>query len=362
MSMKVLHLRTSVGGNAYGLSRAERELGFNSDVLVAGSNPLRYPSDISINYSQGTSSLAQILRALTLLKAFLSVRNKYDVFHFNFGSSLIHLPGKGLPLLDVPFYPRRAKRIFTFNGCDARQKYPTMQRCNTSACHHHDCYGGICCDSQVDKAKENSIFKVEKYADAIFALNPDLLYFLPARAQFLPYTIASWNKLAPIEWKDIRAPLRLAHAPTNRAAKGSDAVFNAVEILQKEYGKDKIVLDCIENIPHSAAVARYAQCHLVIDQLRVGWYGALAVEAMRLGKPTLVYLREEDFHFLPTDMATDCRSAFVHAHEGNLVEVLRPFVEDISLLRPIRDAAVEYVHKWHDPLQVAKIVTESYMH
>lgn len=359
--MNVLHLRTSVGGNAYGLSRAERELGFNSDVLVAGSNPLRYPADISVNYSQDASSLAQFLRSLTLLKAFLSVRSKYDVFHFNFGSSLIHLPRKGLPLLDVPFYPRRAKRIFTFNGCDARQKYSTMQRCQTSACHHSDCYGGICCDIKVDKSRKDCILKVDKYADAIFALNPDLLYFLPERAQFLPYTIASWNEISPTPWTNIHPPLRLAHAPTNRVAKGSDAVFAAVDSLQKEYGKDRIVLDCIENIPHAEAIARYSKCHLVVDQLRVGWYGALAVEAMRLGKPTLVYLREEDFHFLPAGMANDCRSAFVHAHEGNLVDVLRPFVEDISLLQPIREAAIEYVHKWHDPLKVARIVTEKYI-
>jgi hypothetical protein len=359
-SPSILHLPTAVGGNAYGLSRGERALGLTSDVLLASVNPLSYPADIVTRLQPGSTARARAQRMGALLKTFFAVRRRYNVFHFNFGSSLLHFPGRGLPLLDIPFYPQDAKLIFTYNGCDARQKYPTMQRCNVSACRHDDCNGGLCLDPREDKARAASIAKMDRYAHAIFAVNPDLLHFLPTRARFLPYTVASWDTAPPRPAPDRHPPLRLAHAPTDRACKGSDAVFAAVAALQKEYGPHSVELDCIEGLPHREALQRYCRCHLLIDQLRVGWYGGVAVEAMRMGIPVAVYLREEDFVFVPDGMAKDCRSAFIRTDENTLAETLRPFVEDPGLLSPFREAALDYVHRWHDPVRVAEQVLQAY--
>src|SRR4051812_7214594 len=123
--MKVLHLPHSVGGNASGLAEGERALGLTSDVLAATKDWLGYPADISLNLQNTKSAFA---KAVQLAQTFFAIRSRYDVFHFNFGSSLIHSPQFHLNQIDLPFYPRGAKLFVTYNGCDARQKFPTMRR------------------------------------------------------------------------------------------------------------------------------------------------------------------------------------------------------------------------------------------
>ena len=45
---------------------------------------------------------------------------------------------------------------------------------------------------------------------------------------------------------------------------------------------------------HGEALGRLAAADLVVDQLVLGWYGAVAVEAMALGRPVLAYIREDE--------------------------------------------------------------------
>ncbi|MDL2279090.1 hypothetical protein LJC15_00300 [Desulfovibrio sp. OttesenSCG-928-G11] len=357
--MRILHLPTDTGGNAHGLSRGERLLGHSSDVLVAQASYLDYPADILLYNKLAGNRAQKLFRRLRYLQAFLRLRKAYDVFHFNFGTSLLHFPGFGLPGLELPFYDKKAKIAVTYNGCDARQKFPTMERNPHAPCHDPACYGGTCNSGRQDAIRAKAIDRMDAFANVIFALNPDLLYFLPERAVFLPYTIAGWDELIPAQSYEPSFPLRIVHAPTNRAAKGSDAVFAAVEILKKEQG-DKIEFVLVENKTHKQALKIYAGADLVIDQLRLGWYGGLAVEVMKLGKPVVAYIREEDLHFLPSDMARDVLESFINATEETLLDTLRTLVENPEILRQKSRAALEYVHRRHDPVLVARQVTAAY--
>src|SRR5204862_6492338 len=80
--------------------------------------------------------------------------------------------------------------------------------------------------------------------------------------------------------------LRIAHAPSKRAVKGTDDVLAAVDSLRARGAP--VELDLIEGVPNREACLRYAAADIVIDQLRVGWYGVLAVEAMARAKPVVV--------------------------------------------------------------------------
>ena len=46
---KILHAPADVGGHAYGLSRGERELGYESDVVVISSGPFGYGFDRNLD-------------------------------------------------------------------------------------------------------------------------------------------------------------------------------------------------------------------------------------------------------------------------------------------------------------------------
>lgn len=192
--MKVLHLPTDVGGNSWGLSRGERFLHLQSDVLTRERSNVAYPQgDIELHLEKESS---RVTRFLKLLNTFFRIRNQYDVFHFNYGSSLLHSSTHPfLYLIDLPFYPKNAKLFVTYNGCDARQKFPTMQRSSIAACHNLGCYNGMCNSGHKDKERQRCIKKMSHYVKHMWALNPDLLYFLPKnKSSFLPYTVCSYDK------------------------------------------------------------------------------------------------------------------------------------------------------------------------
>jgi len=351
--MRVLHLPTLVGGMAWGLAQGERRLGLDSKVLTTQEHFLSYPYDISLRWDKKGA----MGRFISSLRAFLKYRNKFDVFHFNYGSTLIDFRTYGIFHWDLPFYPKDKKIVFTYNGCDARQKYKTIKRVDIASCHEKDCYGGICNDKGRDRMRENRINIVSKYAQNIFAVNPDLLYFLPENiSSFLPYTIAAWYDIETVPYK-IGRTIKIVHSPTDRSAKGSQYILQALENLKKRFDIE-IVL--VENIPYQEALRDYEKADLIIDQVLTGWYGAAAVEAMKMGKPVGVYIREEDLQFIPKEMAKDLKETIININPNNIESILEEYLENPQRLYFKSQASSEYVHKWHDPVYVAGITKSFY--
>lgn len=355
--MKVLHLPTDTGGNAWGLSRGERLLGLESDVLAIAQSSIGYEADIQLHLDKMPSYKG--LKYLKLLKAFLNIRSKYDIYHFNYGSSLLHRrEHPWLYQLDLPFYPRKAKLFATYNGCDARQKFPTMQRTPIAACHNEACYGGMCNSGEKDKERRLSIEKMAHYVDHIWALNPDLLYFLPQeKASFLPYTVAIPSKELYIP--KLEKKLKVVHAPTNQAAKGSGYIMSALERLKNKYS-NLIEIHLVQNMPHKQALEVYKQADLVVDQVLVGWYGAFAVETMMMGKPVIARIAIEDLKFIPPMMADELLQTVIQADPGSVEGVIEKCLHDRSFLRRRSEASAAYAAKWHNPLYVASLTKEKY--
>jgi len=353
---RVIHLPMNTAGMSWGLSRAERDLGLESDVLVLRQNYLEYPAD-RVVLSKKTW-WGKKLRSLILLREVLRIRKRYDVFHFNYGTTLIDKWKKGRPLLDLPLYKGHGRIAVTYNGCDARQKHPTMDRVPFSACHNSACYDGKC-NPRSDELKRKRIEKFSRYADVIFAVNPDLLHFLPEWAEFLPYTVPNWDGIETKPWRPPGEELRIVHAPTDRAAKGSDIIIEAVRRLEGRYpGRVRFTL--VENMPNTEALEIYAGADVIVDQIVVGWYGSLAVEAMKMGKPVMAFVREEDLKFLPPGMADGCRAAVISAEPDTIHEELCRLIENPGILREHREAGIEYVNAWHNPAVVAGMTRAAY--
>jgi len=354
--MKILHLPTATGGNAYGLSRGERSLGHQSDVLVARDTYLHYPADRILVPHRGRplNAWRKGLSLIPSLVEFLRVRRRYDIYHFNFGSSLLDLKQVGLPLLDLPFYPKKAGLVFTYNGDDARLSLPTAKA------NPHYYLADAADGARRDRKTQAALAKMDRHAGAIFALNPDLLRFLPSRARFLPYSLSSFPALE-------RAPhppgqgrvLTIVHAPSNRQVKGTEAILAVLRDLAEKY-PGRLKVELVENLPQPKAVPVSARADLVIDQIRVGWYGGLAVEAMKLGRPVLAYIREDDLGFIPPDMRRDLKEAVINANPDTLAAVLGDLVENPGQLARQAQAGYEYACRWHDPVLAARQTTAVY--
>ena len=352
--MNILHLPTSVGGNAWSLSRGERALGYASDVLVSNDTWLKYSADISLNIERKSS----VGKLLTLSKTFLELRKKYSVFHFNHGSSLIHSPRNGLFQLDLPYYPDAARIFVTYNGCDIRQKDQVIKQRKIAPCHNPNCYAGVCNDGSLDNWRRIGLEKMEKYAAHIWALNPDLLHFLPEKkSSFLPYAIGG-EGFSPVPISKT-GRLKILHAPTDRVVKGSDLLFQALDKLTLTHG-DCFELILVEGVPNAQALDLYKAADVVVDQLMIGWYGGLAVECMLLGKPVIARIEEQDLCFIDPGMAHDLRDAVINTEPDKIYDTLCWCVENRGELARIAEAGGAYARRWHDPKYVATITTAAY--
>ncbi|MBE9234273.1 glycosyltransferase [Cuspidothrix issatschenkoi LEGE 03284] len=353
--MKILHLPTYTGGHAWRLAQAEKNLGLDSEVLYRKNEWLNYPCDINLELDKTSSALSQLTK---LMSTFLQIRNKYDIFHFNFGSSLLHSSTYQLNQLDLPFYPKKAKLFVTYNGCDIRQKYPTMLRTKIAACHNYNCYNGQCNSGKLDEFRRKGIEKMQRYVKHIWALNPDLLYFLPPeKSSFLPY-ITDLKHLEILPPK-LDKKIIIVHAPTNQEAKGSQYILMAIQKIEQQY-PNIIELKLVENIPHQQALKIYQQADLIIDQILVGWYGGLAVETMQMGKPVVARIAEEDLHFLPQEMKKDVLETIINANPDTIYNVLCKFIENRMMLKQYSQASLEYVNKWHSYKYVVGLTKERY--
>jgi len=357
--LEIIHFPSLTSGNSYGLSRAERLLGVRSDVMVFEASRYGYPADITIFAGKPHSRLGWVFRLFTLGVTLGKTLYKHNIFHINSGQSLIDFPEFNLHLLDLPLYRLRGKLFVTFNGCDARQKYPTIQRYRISACQFDQCYDGICMDGSHDEQNRTRIEKIDRYADGIFAVSPDLMAFLPERTIFLPVTIVSWNELENRYPAEIPERIVIAHAPTDRGAKGTPMILEALASIKELFG-DRVEILLIENESHQDALKALARAHLVIDQVLIGWYGALAVEAMKMGIPVMAYIRPDDLVHLPQEIAEACLASIITVDLDTLRSRLSEIMNDPNILLHYSEMGHRYVQNFHNPKKVAQITVEAY--
>lgn len=351
--MKVIHFPTSVGGGGtWALAQGEKKLGLDSKVLFQSSSWLDYPCDIKFKNNKN-----KLLYYFEKCRMAYKISEEFDVFHLNFGSSLLDIPQLHLDYLDLPLYKNK-KVCVTYNGCDARQKYKRIDQTEISACHYSDCSDGLCNNGKRDKMNARRIEKLARRKVSMFAHSPDLLRFLPDDAIFLPTAIDE-SLINKKEKYEIKNKIKIVHAPTERAVKGTEDVLMAIEQIQHLY-PDKIEFKMIEKVRYDEAIKLYKEADLVIDQLRVGWYGRLAQEVMCMGIPTIAYINEEDLCLIEPEMAKDCLETVINANGNTLFSVLENIVNNPEILYQRHEASMEYIHRWHAAEYVASITKQYY--
>lgn len=329
--LRILHAPADVGGNARGLSQAERDLGFESDVAVFTIGDFGYEADIDLHAGTDQPVWRRIARRALFLREAI---DRYDVFHFNFGQTLMGVRQFGRVVDELPLLRRRDKTIImTYQGCDVRPYASCF--CRKPWCPKETAY------------RQPAADRALRYADRVCFLNPDLGQWLPG-ATFVPYASVDPRAIEPAPPSD-REEIVVAHAPTDRNVKGTQYVIEAIEELRAE--GLPVRLDLIEGVTHAEVLARCAAADAVVDQLLIGWYGALAVEAMALARPVLCFIRESENPFgdeLP----------IVRVNPATLVDELRELVGDAARRHDIGLAGRRFVELEHDPRVLARRVLD----
>ena len=231
---RILHAPADVGGHAFGLSRGERELGLHSDVAVFSPGPFGYGTDTDLRAGVEHALPVRIARRAAFLRWAL---DRYDVFHFNFGQTLLTLRQFGLAFDELPLLRRRGKKVIvTYQGCDVRP----FEAC---ACRKPHCVAET-------PARQPRAARLTAFADRVLYLNPDLRRWLPT-GTFVPYANVDPKDFAP-EALPAGDEIVVAHAPTDRDVKGTRHLVDAIEALRAE--GSPVRLDLIEGLTRAAAV------------------------------------------------------------------------------------------------------------
>ena len=372
MKTRVLHCPTVVGGNPSQISRVQNELGLDSCLITLKRNSFDYGVDKILLQERDNLLKVELKRIF----AILTIYWKFHIVHYNFGTSFAsplypEKPGDRffrrffrkvyslytwtLQYLELCLVKGLGKPIFVhYQGDDARQGAYSLDEFKYSIAsqvdHHYY-------NKSSDSFKRKCIERMSRFADGIYALNPDLLHVLPKGSKFIPYSHLDLSKWLPLYTQNSTRPLRIGHAPSHRKAKGTDLILNALESLRKEGFEFDLIL--VEGVSHEEACRQYKFIDVLVDQLFAGWYGGLAVEAMALGKPVLVYIREDDLHFIPSEMREEL--PFIRVTPDNIKEGLKkvlgmPREELLSVAKASR----AFVEKWHDPVRIVSEIKGDY--
>ncbi len=369
--IRVLHVPTSVGGSPSGISAKEKKLGIDSHSVVLAKTVFAYPAD-EVLWAEGDNLLMREYKRIRLI--FRAARD-FDIIHYNFGTTIadppyprdknrknrypawLHWPywlyASWLQKFELALMKGRGKIIFvTYQGNDARQGDYCRQHFEISAIEA----GGLKFYSPVwDAEKRKRIKMFDKYADQIYAFNPDLLHVLPKRTHFMPYLhldIEDW-KPAPSHNK---IP-HIIHAPSHRGMKGTAFILQAIDRLKQE--GVAFTFELVENLSHQEARALYEKSDLLIDQLLIGWYGGVAVEFMALGKPVVCYIRDADLNDIPTQMKAQL--PIIAAQSDNIYDILRLWLTNPAKdLKKQGDISRKYIEQWHNQNDLVAQITQDY--
>ncbi|MGU3663348.1 glycosyltransferase [Methylobacterium sp. A49B] len=353
--LRVLHAPFNIGNQPWALSRHERRLGCNSELLVHYVPPVfRYPADRSLDIigNCGPHEVA------TKLRTSLIEPLNHDVLHYYFGKTLMSwddFPSDSpIALADLQIAKALGRTIiFTLQGCDVRLAGESDRRNKTTPCRTGHCSQFAACISGLDDRRRRLIGEILPFADKIFYLNPELGHFV-AGAEFLPYCnidIASFSVTPPT----MAGRPRILHAPSDRSIKGTAMILAALDALRATHDFELII---VENIPHAEAMELYRSADIVIDQVLCGWYGGFAVEVMAMGKPVLCTLREEDFCNLPSELIRDL--PICNIRPEHLIEDIGAALDARSMWPEWSARSRAYVERWHDSARIAAAMIAAY--
>lgn len=199
----------------------------------------------------------------------------------------------------------------------------------------------ICCYTGSDLRVRGVIPAIDTIADLNVTVEFDHQLFHPnIHHVFFPF---DWKSM-PTKKQNSSETIRIGHAPTYRAAKGSDIIIPALEKLRSQY---PIEIVLIENMTYKEALAVKASCDIFVDQIGDLGYGINSLEAMAMGIPSASCLASGFAEQYPDH-------PFIEINGENIIDQLIPYIQSVVLRNKSGDNARTWVQKHHDAKQVVQ--------
>lgn len=338
---RVLHLPVAGAGQLSAFADAMREKGISASALHLAdvAPPFRYQADFILErVPNDLASASQILKDLM---------SKYDIFHFH-GRPLLFWAHYPFPTgMDMLLLRAAGKKVFIhYHGSEAR--LASVFKASTPYNYIAENPSGL---FTTWKENEQRIFFefAKGVCNDVFVLDPELQSYV-GEALIVPRVVdlKKWTFVGT----EPGQVLRVVHAPSRRGVKGTEQVLSVVDKLRSE--GIQIELRLVENVPNEEAREIYKWADVVIDGLKMGWYGVLAVEAMALGKAVICYIRDDLKHYLPYPLP------LAVANPDNLYHVLKDLVFHPEEVCSLGKRGRQYVEELHDAEKVTDILLKIY--
>ncbi len=276
----------------------------------------------------------------TVQQAYERDKNNFDIFHYHFGRTVYE------DYHDLPELKSIGKKLVMHHwGNDVRTR-ATAQVLSP--------YLTDPCNPLSDDLMTEQLKRASTWVQTVVIQDFELLdyvknYYLNIYVLPLAFNVASVKPHYPNLTNKV--PL-VVHAPTLPAFKGTVFVEAALDSLKKE--GINFEYKRIEHMSHREAMSYYKKADIVVDQLLVGTYGTLSVEAMALGKPVVAYISQNLIKTFPESLP------IINADPSTLAKVLMPYLADATLRHRVGVRSRRYAKAYHDIPQVIPKLIDIY--
>lgn len=335
--LRIMHGLSEVAGqNSYSV-QGLKEIGESAETVIYYKHPFAYKYDKCLNVDKSRRVFFPLF-AIKLFVFYIKALLKYDVFHFHFGHSILN----NVELWTYHMFGK--DYYFEFHGSDLRDQ---RKACEVMSIPFDE-------KDETSPRQHRRNQKICQMADGIIVHDDELIPYLPPvknNVYVVPLRV-DIGQFTPCYPKESNAHIRIVHAPSKRAGKGTKFVLEAFEQLKKKY--DNIELVLVEGKTQQEAFEIYRTADIIVDQLYAGTYGVFAVESMALGKPVITYISDEMKERLPEELP------IVSGGTKTITETLELLINEPKLRIEKGKQGRKYVETYHDYRFVAYVLKDIY--
>lgn len=271
--MNVIHLPYGAGLSTS--ARALRAQGINAiSCSLRPGNVYDAYADIRVDFQQYPSNKREAVRKAFFQKTI----QKYDVFHFHFGETFFSDKS------DLKVLKKMGKKMVVEHRGSEVRMLSIARKFNNPYVRVKPSW---------TEAKIRSNLKLlSSYINHAIVPDLELVPYIEPYYKYIHVVPRAMDasQFTPQYPSQQSKPL-IVHAPSNRDLKGTEYIITAVERLKAEgYLFD---FNLLEKISHAQVLSLYQRATIVIDQILIGSYANLSMEAMAMGKPVICYIRED---------------------------------------------------------------------
>lgn len=166
--------------------------------------------------------------------------------------------------------------------------------------------------------------------------------------EFLPTAIDT-EALAAMRTPNTSNRIRIAHAPTDRTTKSTEAIIAAVDQLSQRYAID---FDLIEGVTNRECLERKAAADIFVDQTMFGW-GVNNIECWAMGIPVVSGIQDHRARRRALRMFGGILP-WADATEATLQSVLEHLITNPALRAELAERGKQHVQTWHSQQSVVE--------